>query len=187
VRDNSHDANRGRGDPIAAAPVLAGFEAIDSGHRVLVDSAASPEARRAAVELIWRGNVQLLEHEQRELVQPNFDRLSCPFARLFSMGSALSFKVRGLRHEASYFTSFYASAFGPGPPYAVRSHPWPRITRFDDRWRWYLREHRPALPQDRRRRAPARWRPAPDLRRGARLRLEPLPAAARYLSRSCRL
>jgi hypothetical protein len=69
-------------------------------------------------------------------VQPNFDRLSCPVARLFSMGSALSFEVRGLRHEASYFTSFYASAFGPGLPYAVRSHARPRITRFDDRWRW---------------------------------------------------
>ncbi len=46
-----------------------------------------------------QGNVQLLEHEQRALVQPNFDRLSCAFARLFSIGSALSFEVRGVRHE----------------------------------------------------------------------------------------
>ena len=40
-------------------------------------------------------------------MQPNLDGLSCAFARLFSIGSALSFEVRGLRDEVSYFTSFY--------------------------------------------------------------------------------
>jgi hypothetical protein len=64
------------------APVLAGFEAIDSGRRVLEDRAASAD-------------------EQRALVQPNLDGLSCAFARLFSIGSALSFEVRGLRDEVS--------------------------------------------------------------------------------------
>jgi hypothetical protein len=53
------------------APVLAGFEAIDQGRRVLEDGTASAEARRTADDLIWEGNVQLLEHEQRALVQPN--------------------------------------------------------------------------------------------------------------------
>ena len=70
--------------------------------------------------LIWDGNIQLLQHEQRALVQPSFDRLSCRFARLFSMGSALGFEVRGLRQEASYFTSFYLASLDagspPGPP-----------------------------------------------------------------------
>ena len=89
------------------APVLSGFEAIDRGRRVLEDRTASAEARRAAEDLIWEGNVQLLEHEQRALVQPNLDGLSCAFARLFSIGSALSFEVRGLHDEVSYFTSFY--------------------------------------------------------------------------------
>ena len=91
------------------APVLSGFEAIDQGRRLLEDGNASAGVRRAAEDLIWAGNVQLLEHEQRALVQPNFDHLSCPFARLFSIGSALSFEVRGVRHELSYFTSFYLS------------------------------------------------------------------------------
>jgi hypothetical protein len=121
------------------APVLSGFEAIDRGRLVLDDVTASPEARRLAGGLIWEGNVRLLEHEQRALVQPNFDRLSCPFARLFSIGSALSFEVRGVRQEASYFTSFYLSAFGRGVPQALRAQAWPRITRFDDRWQWIVR------------------------------------------------
>ena len=103
------------------APVLAGFEAIDRGHRVLEDGSASAEARRAAVDLIWKGNVQLLEHEQRALVQPNLDRLSCAFARLFSIGSALTFEVRGLE-EVSYFTSFYLYSLTRGIPQALRAH-----------------------------------------------------------------
>jgi hypothetical protein len=120
------------------APVLAGFEAIDQGRRVLEDGTASAEARRTADNLIWEGNVQLLEHEQRALVQPNLDRLSCAFARLFSIGSALTFEVRGVRQEVSYFTSFYLYSLTRGVPQVLHAHTWPRITRFDDRWRWIV-------------------------------------------------
>ena len=74
------------------AVLLAGFEAIDRGRRVLEDRTASAEARRAAEDLIWEGNVQLLEHEQRAVVQPNFDRLSGAFAGLFSIGFDLEFR-----------------------------------------------------------------------------------------------
>jgi hypothetical protein len=118
------------------ARALSGFEAIDRGRRVLEDRTASAESRRRAEALIWLGNVQLLEHEQRALVQPNLDRLSCAFARLFSIGSALTFEVRGMRQEASYFTSFYLYALTRGIPQAVHAHTWPRITRYDDRWGW---------------------------------------------------
>jgi hypothetical protein len=120
------------------AALLAGFEAIDRGRRVLEDRTASAEARRAAEDLIWEGNVQLLEHEQRAVVQPNFDRLSGAYAGLFSMGSTLNFEVRGLRQEASYFTSFYLYSATRGIPRAVRARTWPRITRFDDRWPWIV-------------------------------------------------
>jgi hypothetical protein len=118
------------------APVLAGFEAIDQGRRVLEDTSASAEARRGAEDLVWAGNVALLEHEQRALVQPNFDRLSCAFARLVSMGSTTTFEVRGVRQELAYFTSFYLYSLTRGVPYALQAQTWPRITRFDDRWRW---------------------------------------------------
>ena len=121
-----------------AAAILSGFEAIDHGRRLLESGTASREARRTAEDRIWEGNIQLLEHEQRALAQPNFDRLSCPFARLLSIGSALSFEVRGVRQEASYFTSFYGYSLGRGIPHALRSQAWPRITRFDDRWRWIV-------------------------------------------------
>jgi hypothetical protein len=120
------------------APILAGFETIDQGRRVLEDATASAEARRAADDLIWEGNVQLLEHEQRALVQPNFDRLSCAFARLVSIGSATSFEVRGVRRELAYFTSFYIYSLTRGILHALRAQVWPRITCFDDRWNWLV-------------------------------------------------
>ena len=118
--------------------VLSGFEAIDRGRRVLEGERPSAEARRMAVDLVWKGNVQLLEHEQNALVQPNLDGLSCAFARLFSLGSALSFEVRGARDELSYFTSFYIYALTRGMRRALADHAWPRITRFEDRWGWIV-------------------------------------------------
>ncbi|MGD9527249.1 MAG: hypothetical protein AB7V44_10710 [Pseudonocardia sp.] len=119
-------------------PVLSGFEAIDRGRRVLEDRTSSAEARRTAEDIIWTGNVQLLEHEQRALVQPHFDRLSCAFARLISIGSATSFEVRRMPQEAAYFTSFYLYSLTHGIPHALRARAWPRITRYDDRWSWIL-------------------------------------------------
>jgi hypothetical protein len=118
------------------APVLAGFEAIDQGRRVLADQTASAEARRMAEDLVWAGNVQLLEHEQRALVQPNFDRLSFSFARLISIGSATTFEVRGVRRDIAYFTSFYLSSLSRAVRHGQWGESWPRITRFEDRWRW---------------------------------------------------
>jgi hypothetical protein len=120
------------------APVLSGFETIDRGRRVLEDCTSAPEARRMADDLIWEGNCQLLEHEQRALVQPNFDGLSCAFARLVSMGSVTSFEVRGVRREVEYFTSFYVYSLTRGGSHVLRTRTWPRMTRYDDRWRWIV-------------------------------------------------
>ena len=41
-----------------------------------------------------------------------------------------------MRQEAAYFTSFYLYSLTRGAPQAVRAQTWPRITRYDDRWRW---------------------------------------------------
>jgi hypothetical protein len=129
------------------APVLAGFETIDQGRRVLEDGMASAAARQTADDLIWEGTTELLEHEQRALVQPNFDRLSCASARLVSIGSATSFEVHGVRQEVACFTSFYLYSLTRGIPHALRAQTWPRITRFDDRWRWLVTS---VVPQFRR-------------------------------------
>ena len=118
------------------APVLAGFEAIDQGRRVLQDETAPAQARQRAGDLIWEGNAALLEHEQCALVQPSFDRLSYSSAWLVAIGSATSFEAHGARQEIADFTSFYLYSLTRGLPHALHARKWPRITRFDDRWRW---------------------------------------------------
>ena len=120
------------------APVLAGFETIEQGRLVLADRPVSADVRQAAEDLIWKGNIQLLEHEQRALVQPNFDRLSCAFARLISIGSATTFEARGIRPDVAYFTSFYLSSLPRAFRHGRWRQAWPRITRFEDRWRWVV-------------------------------------------------
>ena len=54
------------------------------------------------------------------------------------MGSALTFEVRGMRQEAAYFTSFYLYSLSRGIPQVLQAGTWPRITRYDDRWRWIV-------------------------------------------------
>ena len=107
-----------RAEPHYAA-ILSGFEAIDAGRHVVEDANAPATARRSADDLVWAGNLGLLEHEQRAMVQPNFDLLSCAFARLVSLGSATTFATHGVRHEVAYFTSFYLYSMTRGIPEAV--------------------------------------------------------------------
>ncbi|MEO6411306.1 MAG: hypothetical protein ABIO48_01855 [Pedococcus sp.] len=118
------------------AGLLSAFETIDRGRAVLEDEGSPKEARQEAADLVWHGNLALLEHEQRAVVQPLFDRLSGTFGRLVSMGSTTTFEVRGLRQEVRYFTSFSAYSLTGGLGAALRTRTVPRITRFDDRWRW---------------------------------------------------
>ena len=119
-------------------PSCAGFESIDRGRRVLDDESSSVEARLEAEQLIWEGNVQLLEHEQRALVQPHFDTLSCAFARLVSMGSDHDLRrARGRSELASSPRS--TSPRSPRGAHVPRAARWPRITNYDDRWSWIVR------------------------------------------------
>ncbi|WP_134768535.1 hypothetical protein [Nocardioides sp. 1609] len=120
------------------APILAGFEALDQGRRVLEDPTTSPAARAGARDLIWRGNLLLLEHEQRVVVQPNFDRLSHGCAWAVSIGSATSFETRGPCQAIEYFTSFYFYTLARTNPRGLRGRVRPRITNYDDRWRWLV-------------------------------------------------
>ena len=168
------------------APVLSGFETIDRARHVLEDDSTSTEARRVAENLIWEGNVQLLEHEQRALVQPCFDRLSCAFARVISLGSATTFEARGMRHEAAYFTSFYLSSLMRGVPHVVGAKGWPTNHALRRPLVLARGERHSPLPETRCRRAQDRRRPATHLRRSAQLRIDALctpPSAPNGASR----
>ncbi|MEL7474414.1 MAG: hypothetical protein AAGK04_13935 [Planctomycetota bacterium] len=112
------------------APMLDGFRLIERGRQLL--EAAPDEAER----LIWRGNVQLLYHEQTAIVQPKFDRLGSGFARLFSLGSSLSFEAATLRERTSYFANFYTHMLLRRPGLLLKTRSLPRVNRLDHRWPW---------------------------------------------------
>ncbi len=118
------------------AGLLSAFQTIDQGRALLEEEGSTEGSRRQAADMIWAGNLALLKHEQATVVQPLFDLLSGPFARLVSMGSTTTFEVRGLRQELRYFTSFSAFSLAGGLAVALRTRTVPKITRFDDRWRW---------------------------------------------------
>jgi len=120
------------------APVLAGFEALDQGRRVLEDAAASPAARGNAEDLVWKGTLLLLEHEQRFVVQPNFDRLSSWYARVVTIGSATTFDSRRPRRAIETFTSFYLYSIVSKTRRRLDGRTCPLITNYDVRWRWLV-------------------------------------------------
>lgn len=120
------------------APILAGFEALDQGRRLLDDTTVSPAARARAQDLVWEGTLLLLEHEQRFVVQPNFDRLSPRCAWVVSMGSATAFDSRGPSRAIKLFTSFYLYTLVRPRPRGLDGGMLPLITNYDDRWRWLV-------------------------------------------------
>ncbi len=134
--DGVEDLRRLLGPHREYAGLLAAFETIERGRVVLADAGSTQESRREAANLVWDGNLALLAHEQRVVVQPLFDRLSGAFARMVSMGSTTSFEVRGLRKQVTYFTSFSAYSLTNGLATALKTRTVPTITRYDDRWRW---------------------------------------------------
>ena len=97
------------------------------------------QARRAADDLIWQGNVQLLEHEQRALVQPHFDRLSCCVRpiRLDRLGNELR-RARRAERGCVLHLVLRLLDHTRNPARRCGAQAWPRITRFDDRWCWLV-------------------------------------------------
>ncbi len=106
------------------------FAQLEEGRLRLADG--DPGAH----EVIWNANRAILEHEQRALVQPNFDRLSCAYARAFSFGATAGFEASGLMRATSLLTSFYVHSL----PRSVRRRAAgrfpPLLTSFEDRWAW---------------------------------------------------
>ncbi len=115
-----------RGTPQGA--VGAAFRRMDEGRRLL------DADRLGATEIVWDANRRILEHEQQAMVQPNFERLSCAYARAFSFGATAGLDVAGLRRATAVLSSFYGySLLRRRPPRGTRL---PLLTSYEDRWAW---------------------------------------------------
>lgn len=116
--------------------------------RLLEEGRLSAQAGTAGgEEMIWEANRLLLRHEQEDVVQPNFDQLSCAFARAFSFGATLGFQADGPLRSLGFFTSFYGHSLTGRLTTFLREFRLPMITKLDDRWDWIERS---ILPRFRR-------------------------------------
>ena len=110
--------------------LLDGFDLIEKGRQLIGTDAAESE------RLIWQGNVQLLWHEQEQVVQPSLSQLSGSFARVFSLGSSLNYEPGGMIDCMKYCSSFYLFMLTRHPGLLVRSGGMPRLNKLDQRWMW---------------------------------------------------
>ncbi|MFU8829711.1 MAG: DUF2515 family protein, partial [Phycisphaerales bacterium] len=114
-------------------PLADGFALIENGRMLLKHN------EQRGVELIVRGNIALLRHEQEAVVQPHLSLLSCAFARVFSLGSSLNYEPRGIMDCLRYCSSFYAFMIFREWVRLVRSRSLPRLDLLEHRWLWIER------------------------------------------------
>jgi hypothetical protein len=116
------------------AKLITGFDIIDRGRELLRLNENDDEGER----LVWEGNLFLLRHEQVDVLQPVFDRLS-PAGRLMaSFGSELDFSGSVLpdfrcRTSFSSFHGYFETLAG------LKS-----VTNPADRWQWVEKSVIPA-------------------------------------------
>jgi hypothetical protein len=116
------------------AKLITGFGMIDRGRELLRRGENDVEGER----LVWEGNIYLLRHEQVDVLQPVFDRLS-PAGRLMaSFGSELDFSgsvMPDFRCRTS-FSSFHG--------YLETLAGLKSVTNPTDRWQWVEKSVIPA-------------------------------------------
>ncbi|MGC8774302.1 MAG: DUF2515 family protein [Chlorobaculum sp.] len=106
--------------------LVEGFGMIDRGRELLRRDANDPEGEL----LIWEGNILLLRHEQVDVLQPVFEKLSSGGRVLASFGSELDFSgslISSSRYRASFssFHGYFETLAG------LKS-----VANPADRWQW---------------------------------------------------
>jgi hypothetical protein len=116
--------------------LLSGFRKIDEGARKL----ELPAEREAGKELIFKGNVDLLRHEQQKTLQPLFERLTDMGKLMVSLGGMLDFDGMGTYGMGA--ASSFGLYFGLAAITRQRC-----LSRFEDRWEWLDKDALPVWQQ----------------------------------------
>lgn len=114
-------------------PIFDGFELIERGRQLQSSN------KHEAGELIWKGNIALLWHEQQQIVQPFLSTMSGLFARVFSLGSSLNYEPSGLIDCMRYCSSFYLFMVFQESQLLIKSSSPPQLHKLDHRWAWITR------------------------------------------------
>lgn len=87
-------------------------------------------------EIIWEANTQILWHEQSEVVQPLFDKLSDFFSRAMTFFASFDYKIN--HHQTSWRTRSRFVLFMLFNGFNIVRKNWliPELTKLEHRWYW---------------------------------------------------
>jgi len=87
-------------------------------------------------DLVWEANIEILWHEQSEVVQPLFDRLSNFFSRAMTFFASFDYRIN--HHQTSWKTRsrFISFMFFSGFNMIQGNWGIPQVTNLDQRWHW---------------------------------------------------
>lgn len=113
--------------------VICAFEKLDKARDLL-----KQEKKRtiAIEELIWEANTEMLWHEQSEVVQPLFDKLSNLFSRAMTFFASFDYKVNHSQTSWKTRSRFILFMTFKGFSLLKKSGFIPEITNLQHRWYW---------------------------------------------------
>jgi hypothetical protein len=113
------------------AGLIEGFALIDEGRQLLEQGRP-----RSGAEAIWRGNMRILEHEQKVIVNHFFAQCTFQLGLVMTLGTSLDFDGNHLHRDFATYCSFRRFMWTRGLWRLVATLSLPDITRLDHRWPW---------------------------------------------------
>lgn len=112
--------------------IISAFEKLHSAqndYRISADS-------QAANDLVWEANAMILWHEQSEVVQPFFDKVSDLFSRAMTIFATFDYKIN--HHETRRVARSRFILFMLLKGYHIIKENWyiPQVTNLHHRWFW---------------------------------------------------
>lgn len=112
--------------------VIQAFESLNTAKELLKTESLTS----ATTELIWEANTKILWHEQSEVVQPMFNRLSEVFSQAMTLFASFDYKVNHHRTQKRTRSRFVLYMLFSGFSLLRKNWSIPKITNLEHRWCW---------------------------------------------------
>ncbi len=116
--------------------IIAAFEKLHEANLQLESKGYTPTVQ----ELIWEANTDILWHEQSEVVQPLFNKLSDLFSGAMTLFASFDYKIN--HHPTTWKAPSRFVLFMLFQGFHILKQEWqlPRVTKLQHRWHWILND-----------------------------------------------
>jgi hypothetical protein len=111
-----------------------GFRQIEAGRQLQMGGQAD-----AARERIWSGNLKLLEHEQRDIVQKQVARATVLFDTFLSATTEIRYWANPFHIHPTKMTVFSLAMLVFNLPFLITHNFVPNFSDIDHRWEWIVK------------------------------------------------